>query len=153
MKVLVREATEIDLDDLTALALLLWPDEDEDDLGEAMAEIVESPTQVAFVAIADGIASGFATASVRADYVEGSDSSPVGYLEGVYTDIEHRRQGIARSLVRAIERWVAMQGCTEFGSDAYLNNAESHAFHRAVGFEEAAQLVAFIKQIDDADLA
>lgn len=153
MKVLVREATQLDLDDLTAMAILLWPDEDEDDLGEVMAEIVESPTQVAFVAITDGVASGFATASVRADYVEGSETSPVGYLEGVFIDVEHRRQGIARSLVRAIERWVGMQGCTEFGSDAYLNNTESHAFHRAVGFEEAAQLVAFIKQIDDADLA
>lgn len=153
MKVVVREATELDLDDLIAMAILLWSDEDEDELGEDMAEILGSSTQVAFVAIADGIASGFATASVRADYVEGSETSPVGYLEGVYVDVEHRREGIARALVRAIERWVGMQGCTEFGSDAYLNNTESHAFHRAVGFEEAAQLVAFIKQIDEADLA
>lgn len=151
MRVTIRAATDLDLEDLLAMALQLWGDDDEDDLADLLHEIVEAVDQIAFVAVVDGVTAGFATASVRRDYVEGSSGSPVGYLEGVFVEEEFRRLGLGRALVRASEGWAVIEGCSEFGSDAYLDNVESHAFHAALGFEEAGRLVAFIKPIGPAD--
>ena len=79
--------------------------------------------------------------------MEGTESSPVGYLEGVYVKEAYRKQGIGRELVSACERWAKEQGCTEFGSDCELTNETSQAFHRAIGFEEANRIVAYVRKI------
>ena len=39
----------------------------------------------------DGCAVGFAQCGLRRDYVEGTDSSPVGYLEGIFIKEEYRK--------------------------------------------------------------
>lgn len=148
MRVTIRQAKDIDLDDLVSMSMQLWDDEDEDELADVLAELLESPREVAFVAVVDGVTVGFATASIRHDYVEGSSSSPVGYLEGIFVEPEMQRQGIARALVIAVERWVAAAGCNEFGSDTDIDNAESQAFHEALGFEEVGRLVSFLKDVD-----
>jgi aminoglycoside 6'-N-acetyltransferase I len=147
MRATIRVATELDLDEVVALALALWPDEDEEDLAESLSASIDADVEIVFLAIAEGERVGFAAASLRTDYVEGASSSPVGYLEGVYVDEAHRRRGIGQALVRAVESWAALEGCTEFGSDAYLENLESHAFHLAAGFEEAGRLVHFLKPL------
>jgi aminoglycoside 6'-N-acetyltransferase I len=69
----------------------------------------------------------------------------VAYLEGWYVVPGLRRQGVGRALVAAAEAWARAQGCTEFGSDAVLDNEPSAAAHRALGFEETAQIRCFKK--------
>lgn len=83
--------------------------------------------------------------ALRSDYVNGTDSSPVGFLEGLYVDPAFRKQGIAAMLVYTAEQWVREQGCTEMASDALLENTDSHAMHRALGFEETERVVYFRK--------
>ena len=39
---------------------------------------------------------GFLSLSIRTDYVEGTFSSPVGYVEGIYVLPEYRNKGIAK---------------------------------------------------------
>ena len=90
---------------------------------------------------------GFAQCQRRRDYVEGTETSPVGYLEGIYVREGVRWQGIARSLLSACESWAKARGCTEFASDCALYNADSQRFHRAVGFEEANRIVAYVKKL------
>ena len=90
---------------------------------------------------------GFAQCQLRHDYVEGTETSPVGYLEGIYIKEADRHQGIARALLAACEDWAKAQGCTEFASDCELTNTESQAFHQAVGFSEANRIVAFVKKL------
>jgi len=103
---------------------------------------------VAFLAIddAEGIA-GFAEAALRHDFVNGCSSSPVLFLEGIYVRPPARRKGIARLLCAATADWGEAQGCTEFGSDALLENLEGQAFHRALGFVEAERIVFFRKTL------
>ena len=72
---------------------------------------------------------------------------PVGYLEGIYIRECARRQGIARELLTACESWAKAHGCTEFASDCELDHADSQRFHRAVGFEEANRIVAYVKKL------
>lgn len=146
----IEPATVQDLDPVLAMALELWPDEAAEEMRAVLREVIGSPTQTLLLARSvddDARPVAFATLSLRTDYVEGSDSSPVGYLEGIFIQEAARGHGIGRALVAAGEAWAAALGCTEMGSDAYLTNTQSHAFHTAVGFREAGRLVAFIKRI------
>lgn len=86
---------------------------------------------------------GFAEASIRTDYVNGTHSSPVAFLEGLYVQPDSRAQGIARRLVAGVEEWAGEMGCTELASDALVENEGSHKMHEALGFEEAEQVVFF----------
>ena len=90
---------------------------------------------------------GFAQCQLRHDYVEGTASSPVGYLEGIFVKKEYRHLGFAKELLHACEEWAKVQGCTEFASDCELDNAASFAFHMAMGFEEANRVICFRKEI------
>ena len=94
----------------------------------------------------DGGAMGFAEVSLRA-YAEGCLSSPVGYLEGWFVAPAARGRGVGRLLVRACERWAAERGCTEFASDAELENGVSLRAHAALGFEAVVDVRLFRKFI------
>ncbi len=100
-----------------------------------------------FLAEQDGNAVGFAQCQLRHDYVEGTDSSPVGYLEGIYVDAPYRDRGIARSLLSACEDWARGMGCMEFASDCELQNTDSFRFHLAAGFTEANRIICFTKKL------
>lgn len=83
--------------------------------------------------------------AIRTDYVNGADTSPVAFLEGIYVVPEARRSGIARELVAAAERWALSMGCTELACDARIENTSSHAMHAALGFVETERVVFFKK--------
>ena len=90
----------------------------------------------------------FIMLSLRYEFVEGTDSSPVGYVEGIYVAPGHRRAGVARRLVEAGEAWCREQGCTEMASDAEIENVDSQAFHERLGFEEANRVVCYRKGLE-----
>jgi len=91
-----------------------------------------------------GAAVGFAELSIRS-YAEHCETDRVAYLEGWYVEPGVRRKGVGRALVDAAEGWAIKQGCTEFGSDAVLENELSAAAHHALGFEETVRLRCFKK--------
>ncbi|MDE6839697.1 MAG: GNAT family N-acetyltransferase [Oscillospiraceae bacterium] len=117
--------------------------------GELLAEWAALPPGelAVFLALEDGAPAGFAQCQLRHDYVEGTDSSPVGYLEGVYVRAGYRGRGLARALLAACEDWARQQGCTEFASDCELDNGVSIAFHLGAGFSEANRIVCFTKRL------
>lgn len=90
---------------------------------------------------------GFAEASIRRDYVNGCETSPVLFLEGIYVDPAARRQGCAKALTQAAESWGRAQGCREMASDADIDNRASHAFHEALGLMETERVVYFRKPL------
>ncbi|WP_231736678.1 aminoglycoside 6'-N-acetyltransferase [Sphingobium sp. CCH11-B1] len=94
-----------------------------------------------------GVAVGLAEAAIRRDYVNGCDTSPVAFLEGIFVDPVARRSGCAQALVDAVIRWGQERGCTELASDADIANQASHAFHRSVGFAETERVVYFRRRI------
>jgi aminoglycoside 6'-N-acetyltransferase I len=126
----------------------LWPDEDAAAMArEVVAMLAPDPHKVGFHAVAGDTLAGFAEAALRHDYVNGCETSPVAFLEGLYVDPAYRRQGVARGLVAAAAQWGITQGVTEFASDALLDNLASHAFHRAIGFIETDRVVYFRKAL------
>ena len=127
----------------------LWPHHPSSEHLAEMAAFLASPERFAqFIEYdASGNAVGFVEASIRNDYVNGTNSSPVAFLEGVYVVPQARGQGIARALVAEAERWAIGVGCSEFASDALLENTRSHAMHVALGFKESERVVFFRKAL------
>lgn len=90
---------------------------------------------------------GFLEAGLRRDYVEGCETSPVGYIEGWFVAEDFRRQSVGRLLVEASENWARSLGCQEMASDCLLENEISLAAHLAVGFNEAERIIHFKKNL------
>ncbi|MCL2362002.1 MAG: GNAT family N-acetyltransferase [Defluviitaleaceae bacterium] len=98
-------------------------------------------------------AAAFISLSLRRDYVEGTDESPVGYLEAIYVKPEYRKHGIASKLVSFAKEWAISNGCTELASDCELCNEDSRLFHTKIGFEEANRIICFTMKLEKPELA
>ena len=129
------------------LALLLWPEHTLEELTGEFEKLISQDDAVCFLAYAGDTAVGFAQCQLRHDYVEGTDSSPVGYLEGIFVREDYRHQGYAKKLLSACEAWAREQGCTEFASDCELTNTDSLKFHLSVGFEEVNRIICFTRKL------
>lgn len=136
------------LQELTKMALDLWPDNSYEELFEDLKKLMDKYKNIFLLSVTDGIISGFIHMSIRTDYVEGAHSSPVGYIEGIYVKPQFRRRGVGRLLVKGGEAWAKAKGCSQVGSDIEIDNNTSYDFHRKIGFMEANRLISFIKDID-----
>ena len=145
--VMIRKAQKEDAESLAGLAILMWGDHDLHDLANEFRELSSSEESACFLKCVEERPIAFAQCQLRHDFVEGTDSSPVGYLEGIFVSEEYRRKGFAAELLAACENWAKKKGCTEFASDCELDNADSLRFHMAVGFTEANRIICFQKKL------
>lgn len=146
MELTVRKAEPVDLPTLAALGIQLWPEHTASEMEADFAGIMAQGGAF-FLAFAGEAAVGFAQCQLRRDYVEGTEYSPVGYLEGIFVSQEYRQRGAARMLLGACENWARDMGCREFASDCELHNTQSLRFHLSVGFQEANRIICFIKKL------
>lgn len=144
---MIRQAVSEDNKTVSELAVLLWPDNEMDELEKELSEYIALNKGAIFICFDEAIPVGFAQCNLRYDYVEGTESCPVGYLEGIFVRIEHRGRGIAKELLTQCEYWARSQGCSEFASDCELNNTDSLKFHLQLGFEEANRIICFKKKM------
>lgn len=140
---MIRKAAEADRAFLAKLAAKLWENHSEEELSAEISGLLLLTGTAFFLAEEDGQPVGFAQCQLRHDYVEGTDSSPAGYLEGIFTEEAFRRKGIAAALLVRCESWAKEKGCTEFASDCELLNEASIRFHKALDFSEANRIVCF----------
>ena len=145
----IRKAAQTDVPAAAELACMLWPDNTAQEMSDMFSQLLSRSDAAVFLAESENQPIGFAQCQLRRDYVEGTDSSPVGYLEGIFVREEYRRSGIAKSLLAACEAWATEMGCTEFASDCELSNLHSLRFHLALGFAEANRIICFTKKIGD----
>lgn len=144
---MVKKANKNDNETIANLALLLWSNHNLKDLEQEFLEILDSKKVAIFLKYIGTEAVGFVYVSLRNDYVEGSSSSPVGYLEGIFIKEEFRKRGFAKELLEFCKKWAKKQGAKEFASDCELENQKSLSFHKALGFSEANRIVCFIKKL------
>jgi len=144
---MIKQASAQDCSAISVLARKLWPHCSLQTLEEEYAALLAADECAVFLSVVDLHPVAFAQCQLRHDYVEGSGSSPVGYLEGIFVDPEYRQRGIARELVRRCEQWAKARGCAEFASDCELTNTDSLRFHLGVGFTEANRVICFIKRL------
>ncbi len=144
---MIRQAKAEDATTLAGFAVKLWGGHSVEEMAHQFEDLLSGDDAACFLQYVDGKAAGFAQCQLRNDYVEGTDSSPVGYLEGIFMEEPYRRRGYAKELLRACEAWAKEKHCTEFASDCELQNEESLRFHLAAGFEEANRIICFRKDI------
>jgi aminoglycoside 6'-N-acetyltransferase I len=139
----IKTITAAMLEEWLGLRLLLWPEE-ADSLRANALSLLAHPAAINLIARdAGGAAIGFIEATVRRDYVNGCETSPAGFVEGLFVAEDWRGQGVARALVAAVEAWAKARGLRELASDALLDNTQSHAMHEALGFAETERVVYF----------
>jgi len=143
----IRQAAKEDAFELARLAIQMWEDNEVEELAEHFERLLTDEEAACFMKYEDGKAVGFAQCQLRHDYVEGTETSPVGYLEGILVEEAFRHKGCAKELLAECEKWAKSKGCTEFASDCELENEESLRFHMAMQFEEANRVICFKKNI------
>lgn len=144
---MIRKATVEDAEKVASLAIQMWESNTVEELSQEFRDYMNKESSVVFLVISDECAVGFAQCGLRHDYVEGTDSSPVGYLEGIFVVEEYRKRGLAKSMLEACWEWAKEQGCKEFASDCELVNEDSLKFHLKMGFEEANRIICFTKKL------
>jgi aminoglycoside 6'-N-acetyltransferase I len=93
-----------------------------------------------------GRALGMIDARIR-NYAEGAPELKAAYVEDLWVEPQARLSGVGRALLEAVEIWARSEGLGWLGSDTTLDNAQSRAWHAAVGFEEVEEIVVFGKSI------
>ncbi len=144
---MIRKATTGDSRVLAEMAIQMWDSHTVDELETEFIETLNDEQSAFFLKYVNNIPVGFAQCGLRTDYVEGTESSPVGYLEGIFVKEDYRSNGYAKEMLLACEMWAKNMGCTEFASDCELGNIGSLKFHIAMGFDEANRIICFKKSI------
>jgi len=125
----------------------MWDDCGVEEIFEMIEKSERSKDEKLYLCLYGDEIVAFGEFSIRHDYVEGTEKSPVGYVEGIYVKPEHRKNNIARKLIIKGEKWCAKQGCTEMASDTSVYNKASIKFHNNIGFTEANKIVCFVKKV------
>ena len=144
---MIKKAKAEDAEELADLAIQMWTDHHPEDLEEVFRKLEANDEAACFIRYVDDKPIAFAQCQLRHDYVEGTESSPVGYLEGIFVSEGYRTRGYAAELLSECENWAKVKGCTEFASDCELDNADSYEFHRSMGFEETGRIICFRKDL------
>lgn len=145
---MIYKAAKADIPAIAGMAVLLWEEATIEELKAEFAEIISNDECAVFISMKENAAIGFAQVQLRHDYVEGTSSSPVGYLEAIFVKSEYRKCGYAKELLKYCELWAAEKGCAEFASDCELTNDISLALHLNMGFTEANRIICFTKKLD-----
>ncbi len=144
---MIEKAKISDAAKVASLAICMWYSHTVVELTKEFEALIGNEENAVFLKYENGKPIGFAQCSLRHDYVEGTESSPVGYLEGIYIQDQFRNNGYAKELLAVCELWAKERDCTEFASDCEVTNSVSIQFHLGLGFTEANRVVCFSKKL------
>jgi len=133
-----------DFSNWSALIQELWP-MNNDELIEEFVELFAKQTGIG--AFVQEQLVGVVHVAIRTDYVAGTSTSPVGYIEGIVVTKTMRKQGIASELLNQASLFAKSKGCFEMGSDIEIDNVESLEFHKKNGYIEQERVIAISKKI------
>ena len=146
---MIKRAEEKDIAAIANLAAMMWSNHSVEELNNEFSDLFMKEEAQFFLKYENDIPVGFAQCQLRYDYVEGTETSPVGYLEGIFVLEEYKKRGYAKELLGECQNWAKDQGCLEFASDCELDNEDSLKFHLKMGFAEANRIICFTKRLTD----
>ena len=145
----IRIAKFTDREEWARMRNALWPGSLSNHLRDIDRYFSKDETDIVEVFVlarTTGKLGGFIELNVR-NYAEGSQSAKVPYIEGWYIDDDIRGNGYGKRLIETAEAWTLENGFEELASDAEIENANSIAAHKALGFREVERIVCFIKKL------
>jgi aminoglycoside 6'-N-acetyltransferase I len=141
--------SEDNLAPLAELMTILWSDCTLEEALKDCVKILHSEEDTCFLVKDRENYIAFIHLALRHDYVEGSESSPTAYIEGMYIKSKYRNLGIGQNLITLAEDWSKQKACKELASDTELSNIDSIKFHKKSGFVEVNRIVCFIKNLNN----
>ena len=143
---IIRGSNE-NFEQLTELASALWPNTEKDLIKKDFVYTIGHLSHRVLLAKLDEEYIGFIHMSIRSGFVEGANTTPVGYVEGIYVKPDFRRKGVAKELYHAGLKWLKSKKCTEIGADIDINNDLCPDFYTGMGFKEVNRIISYINNI------
>ena len=140
-------ADKSNLEDLVKLSLMLFPKESYEGLHKIYADIIDLGREVGLLYQKDDRFVGYMHLSIRNDYVNGTSSSPVAFVEAIFVLPEYRKCGIAREFIEYAEDFARKHNCKELASDCLTDNIDSENFHKSCGFIEKERVICLVKDV------
>ena len=94
----------------------------------------ENPTAALFLAVDEGRAVGYLAASFYNRTYR--SHNPVGYLDNMYVDPEHRSAGVGTALIDAFKTWAKDNQVLIVRVSAMARNHRAQSFYRKNGFTD-----------------
>jgi len=135
------------LKEWTQLALLLFPESSFEEEASLHKKILASKNEVGLLYQQGGRYLGFMNLCIRNNYVNGTDTSPVLFVEAIYVLPGYRHQGIGKEFIKYAEKYAKDREITQIASDCYIDNSLSERFHRSCGFVEKERVICFVKNV------
>jgi ribosomal-protein-alanine N-acetyltransferase len=133
VSLLVRNLAAQDLDEVLVLAAesLEAPHWNRRDYEQILLAQPSDPLlRCGLVADSGGKVAGFAVASwLRQE--------AVAEVEGLFVDLDYRRQGVGSALIAACMTWAAKAGASKVRLEVRASNTAAHALYRRHGFSPA----------------
>ena len=145
MSIVIADSTI--LKEWTDLAILLFPHSTFDEELDLHKKILASDNEVGLLYQKDNLHVGFMHLSIRNDYVNGTDTSPVAFIEAIYVLPEYRNQGIGKEFIEYAEQFARQKGVSQLASDCFIDNHLSENFHKSCGFMEKERVICFVKDV------
>jgi len=140
-------ATKDHIKEWTNMALALFPESTFEEEFALNQEILTLQNEIGVLYQKDNLYVGYMHLSIRNDYVNGTDTSPVVFVEAIYVSPDYRKQGIATAFINYAEKYAKEKGITQLASDCLIENQASENFHKRCGFIEKERVICFVKDI------
>jgi GNAT superfamily N-acetyltransferase len=134
--VLIRTATDGDVAAVTRLLGQLGYPADEEPVARRLQRLVQSPADALFVAEVDGEVVGLAGIHVSPSLEYDEDAAKVS---AIVVDEAHRRSGVGRALLEAVEDEARRRGCGLLFLTTAERRKDAHDFYRRLGWEETGR--------------
>ena len=141
----IRKATDSDFAHWMRMRKELWPEASYDELKE-LDHLYKAENFSCFLAKDQSMYIGFIELTLR-PYVNGCDTSPVAFVEGIWVDDKWQKQGVGRLLMQQGETWARALAVKELASDTRIESAASIHAHKSWGFTETERVVYFKKNL------
>jgi len=146
MKIVPVDASN--LKEYVELSMLLFPETVFAEEFDMYAESFKTEKEMGYIYQAHGKAAGILHLAIRSDYVNGTNTSPVLYVEAIYVLPDYRKRGVGRKLLDFAESLAKQKGISQLASDCLLDNQISERFHKSCGFREEERVICFVKDVE-----
>ena len=143
----ITKADMSNVKEWTNLAVNLFPDTTFEEELAFHKEALASKKEMGFLYQKDNQYMGFMNLSIRSDYVNGADTSPVVFIEALYVLPDYRQLGIGKELIEYAQAFAKEKEITQLASDCLIDNHASERFHKSCGFIEKERVICFVKDI------
>jgi len=143
----IINADQSNLKDWVELSIKLFPNHIFEEMYHTYEEFLTTKKEIGFLYQYENELVAFMNLSIRNDYVNGTDTSPVVFIEAIYVLPEYRGQGIARKLLEYANEFAKENEITQIASDCLIENTTSELFHKSCGFTETERVIYFVKTV------